>query len=258
MSGFSGYADANNVKKTDIVNNLTSTATDAPLSAAQGKMLNEEKVASIYFDSADTTWGKVYAKLITIPVNKCADISIHQNALPILTDGGTVTEATARGIVCRTSTSIYDFFVSRASGQYIITWRITDATSTSRTTGSLFWFSSTVDSVIANLSANVTANTTYVNTGSSVEMTVSKQANVVAVKFTFTVKGTPAAGASFFSGFPKAQASAYQFVAMNTTTKKPIMMAISATDGTLCNWYGNDALAAGDVIRGGATYVCQA
>ena len=46
MSGFVGYADANNVKKTDIVNNLTSTATDAPLSAAQGKALND-KITSI-------------------------------------------------------------------------------------------------------------------------------------------------------------------------------------------------------------------
>lgn len=65
MSGFSGYADANNVKKTDIVNNLTSTATDAPLSAAQGKVLAAKAIDASgagYCKFADGTmmqWGRV-------------------------------------------------------------------------------------------------------------------------------------------------------------------------------------------------------
>ena len=41
---------ANKVNISDIVNNLTSTATNKPLSAAQGKALNDGKV-SIYLSS---------------------------------------------------------------------------------------------------------------------------------------------------------------------------------------------------------------
>ena len=40
MSGFGGLATPG-LTKSDVVNNLTSTATDAPLSAAQGKVLND-------------------------------------------------------------------------------------------------------------------------------------------------------------------------------------------------------------------------
>lgn len=44
MAGFNGCTDGGNVKKTDIVDNLTSSATNQPLSAAMGSLLNSKKV----------------------------------------------------------------------------------------------------------------------------------------------------------------------------------------------------------------------
>ena len=41
MAGFNGSVDAGNVKRSEIVNNLTSTSTTAPLSANMGKALND-------------------------------------------------------------------------------------------------------------------------------------------------------------------------------------------------------------------------
>lgn len=46
-----------NVKKSDIINNLTSTATDQPLSAAQGKALND--TIAIQYSYANTVTGIV-------------------------------------------------------------------------------------------------------------------------------------------------------------------------------------------------------
>lgn len=62
------------VEKTDIVNNLTSTATDQPLSAAQGKALNDAmpKIIGIggRTDSAGSfTVDKAMDRLIAVNVN---------------------------------------------------------------------------------------------------------------------------------------------------------------------------------------------
>lgn len=94
------------------------------------------KVKEIYFDSADTTWAKVFAKLDTIPQNRCADIVIHQDVMTILTNGG-ITGTTARGIVARSAATTFDFKVSTGTGNPIVTWRLTNATSSSRTTGTV-------------------------------------------------------------------------------------------------------------------------
>ena len=130
------YSTSQAVAKADIVNVLTSTATDVPLSAAQGKVLADGKVKEIYFDSADTTWAKVFAKLDTIPQNRCAGIVIHQDVMTILTNGE-ITGMTARGFVARSSATTFDFKVSTSTGNPIATWRITNATSSSCTTGAV-------------------------------------------------------------------------------------------------------------------------
>lgn len=54
MSGFNGNIDAGALHPNDVVDNLTSTATDKPLSAAQGKALNDKyEFASVRYTLAN-------------------------------------------------------------------------------------------------------------------------------------------------------------------------------------------------------------
>lgn len=100
------------VKKSDIVDNLSSTDTDKPLSAAQGKALNEKidetssalNASAKYTISASGTWESVtlnsatyykYTQAVTAVYDACPEISLGaaSGAIP------TTEEITAYGLL---------------------------------------------------------------------------------------------------------------------------------------------------------------
>ena len=84
-----------NVKKTDIVNNLTSTNTDKPLSAAQGKALNDlvaQSTATLSYDLYQNS-----NQMCVIKVGRLCFITCVINSWYNSAAGGTIRSGSASG-----------------------------------------------------------------------------------------------------------------------------------------------------------------
>ena len=104
------------VKKTDIVDNLTSTDTDKPLSANQGKVLNDtiNEIKTNFQDGVNTIYDSVVAKGVT-PVDKSPS-SISNAIGGIITPFSTL-KVTANGIIANKRSTNIEF---SASSMYIL------------------------------------------------------------------------------------------------------------------------------------------
>lgn len=116
---FEGHQVSEFVLKTDVVNNLTSTATDVPLSAAQGKALND-KVATAQntADSANTKATSLESTVNTLSsdnaTNKKNITSLTNNKLN--KSGGTMTGTlVAQNNTNYTTKQVRNIFISTAS-----------------------------------------------------------------------------------------------------------------------------------------------
>lgn len=126
----------------DVVDSLSSTATDRPLSAAKGKALQDGKAADIYFSSTYNTWGKVFALLDTIPTLHSATFFADAAVATILTNAK-VTNTTFKGTIHRASSDMFDIIASTGLGNYLYCWRISNATSSSGTVGTVYKYTGT-------------------------------------------------------------------------------------------------------------------
>lgn len=92
MAGFNGCTDAGNVKKTDIVDNLTSSATDKPGSANMLRVLNET-IAKTQFgrmtNSEAISANTIYEMSVTYP-NAYTSIAYPVVSLVCWTDPSTI------------------------------------------------------------------------------------------------------------------------------------------------------------------------
>lgn len=125
--------DEGKVNYSDIVNNLTSTATDAPLSAAQGKELGDNKSFQFLLaaSGSTSTWADMYNKLKSLDTFETATFFASGGAASLLT-GGAVT-STMKGIAASNGSGVYDFFAFAGLGPNAYGWRVTNLTSSSST-----------------------------------------------------------------------------------------------------------------------------
>lgn len=83
MSGFNGAVEGGVLHGYDVVNNLTSTATNQPLSAAQGKMLND-KVTQHMFQAGYASITDVTTTEKTVTVNFATNFTYAPHVLVTL------------------------------------------------------------------------------------------------------------------------------------------------------------------------------
>ena len=107
---------------------------------------------------------------------------------------------------------------------------------------------------VEDLSSGITASGTYVDTTKQVEKLAYRYGKVVQAHLTFYAKTALSSAVTLFSGLPGMNKT-MQFVGMNYTTKTPVVFAVRET-GEFQMWYAG-AIAAGDLIRVGFTYICQ-
>lgn len=116
---FEGHQVSEFVLKTDVVNNLTSTATNVPLSAAQGKALNDKiATAQTTADSANTKATSLESTVSTLS----SDNTTNKNNITSLTNnklnksGGTMTGVlTAQNNTSYTTKQVRNIFISTSS-----------------------------------------------------------------------------------------------------------------------------------------------
>lgn len=116
---FEGHQVSEFVLKTDVVNNLTSTATNVPLSAAQGKALNDKiSTAQTTADSANTKATSLESTVSTLS----SDNTTNKNNITSLTNnklnksGGTMTGVlTAQNNTNYTTKQVRNIFISTSS-----------------------------------------------------------------------------------------------------------------------------------------------
>ena len=123
--------DEGKINYSDIVNNLTSTATDAPLSAAQGKALNLAKTDFFSIAATVNTWSGVYPYFAGIS-STMSGFDAGPTPMGVISGGKLSTRY--KGLIQKVDTGIYDIFAySGYAPQKIYVWRITGFTSASAT-----------------------------------------------------------------------------------------------------------------------------
>ena len=141
MSGFSGVVSPG-LTNADVVDNLTSTATNVPLSANQGKVLNDNKAYHFLLSASGSTstWADMYNKLQKLSTFDTATFFSSAVASSLLTNGAVT--STMKGVVAYNGSGTYDFFAFAGLGPYAYGWRVTTLTSsTDGTVGTLYKYS---------------------------------------------------------------------------------------------------------------------
>jgi hypothetical protein len=109
---------------------------------AKGARSNLSAATDVYFSSSDNTWAKVFALLDTIPTLSSAAFFADASVATILTNAK-VTGTTFKGTIHRASTDMFDFIASTGLGNYLYCWRISNATSSSGTVGTVYRYTGT-------------------------------------------------------------------------------------------------------------------
>ena len=115
----------------NVVNNLTSGGTTVPLSAEQGKWLQQNKAPYVDLLTDAGTWAKIYAKLSVISSSTPANAIISPATASLLSGGKC--NGYAVGTVTRTNAGQYSLEAHLFAGNYTYRWQITGLTSASAT-----------------------------------------------------------------------------------------------------------------------------
>ena len=109
LAGFGAY-----LTTADVVNNLTSSATNAPLSAAQGKALNEAIPLSTKLGGKQVQWGH---KEISLAANSQTEITV---TMPLSYQGGNDYMAIATPVIYTAANSISCVIRDKISTSFVV------------------------------------------------------------------------------------------------------------------------------------------
>lgn len=102
---------------------------------------NLKAAYALGFLTADDTWAEVWAKLDDLPIGQGISYYAAANAASVLT--GSKVSSTLRGVVSRASSSQFDFNGTAGYNDVMYGWRITAATSSGCTVGTVYKYTGT-------------------------------------------------------------------------------------------------------------------
>ena len=112
--------------------------TDTKVNADLASLMDIGVAPSVKIDSDN--WADIYTVLSDIAIGTTSTVYISSTGnLASLITGGNLSSGAFKGIVCRASAGIYDFFVANAIGNELAKWRITDLT-TETSTPTILYF----------------------------------------------------------------------------------------------------------------------